>query len=118
MKCKDGVVVAVEKVEMIRKYILNLLIFSLSILQPQISKMLVQGSNRRIFGVDAYAGLAVTGLPADGRQIVNRARDESQNYRETYGSRIVPSVLALCPLFHYLRIIATIWFFLHPRGVR
>jgi len=114
MKCKDGVVVAVEKVEMIRKYILNLLIFSLSILQPQISKMLVQGSNRRIFGVDAYAGLAVTGLPADGRQIVNRARDESQNYRETYGSRIVPSVLAnrLALYVHYF----TIYGSLRPFG--
>ena len=29
--------------------------------QPQASKMLVTGSNRRMFGVNAHSGLAVTG---------------------------------------------------------
>lgn len=87
--------------------------------------MLVPGSNRRVFGVDAHVGVVVTGmsiesedmivhmhtlpfvsslidnitfcsigLPADGRQIVNRARDEASSYKDTYGHPIVPSVLA------------------------
>ncbi len=65
--------------------------------------MLVAGSNRRIFGVDAHAGIAVTGFVADGRQIVHRAREEATNYKDTYGHRIVPSLLAnrLALYVHY-----------------
>jgi len=63
-------------------------------MQPLLSKMLVAGSNRRIFGVDSHAGIAVTGFTADGRQIIHRAREEAQNYNETYGIKIPPSVLA------------------------
>ena len=65
--------------------------------------MLVKGSNRRIFGIDSHVGIAVTGLPPDGRQIVNRAREEAQNYRETYGDKIVPSILSgrLAQFMHY-----------------
>jgi 20S proteasome subunit alpha 7 len=86
IKCNDGVVIAVEK--------------------PQMSKMLVSGSNRRIFGVDSHAGIAITGYAADGRQIVHRARDEAQNYKDTYGHNIVPSVLAnrLASYMHYFTI--------------
>lgn len=58
------------------------------------SKMLVHGSNRHAFAIDAHIGMIVTGYTADGRQIVNYARDESSNYRDTYGHRIVPSILA------------------------
>jgi 20S proteasome subunit alpha 7 len=74
IRCTDGIVMAVEK--------------------PLISKMLVTGSNRRAFGVDAHAGIVVTGFPADGRQIVNRAREEAKSYQDTYGHKIVPTVLA------------------------
>jgi 20S proteasome subunit alpha 7 len=56
--------------------------------------MLVSGSNRRIFGVDSHVGIAITGNSADGRQIVNRAREEAVSYNETYGSKVVPSVLS------------------------
>ena len=56
--------------------------------------MLVPGSNRRVFGIDSHTGIAVTGYAADGRQIINRAREEAQNYKETYGHKIVPSILA------------------------
>ena len=41
--------------------------------------MLVPGSNRRVFGIDKRASLAITGFVADGRQIVNRAREEADN---------------------------------------
>jgi 20S proteasome subunit alpha 7 len=56
--------------------------------------MLVAGSNRRSYGVDSNVGMVVTGYLADGRQIVNRARDEAQNYKNTYGHHIIPSILA------------------------
>jgi 20S proteasome subunit alpha 7 len=71
-----------------------------------ISKMLVQGSNRRAFGIDAHMGVVVTGLSADGRQLVNRAREEAQNYQETYGHKVVPSVLSsrLAMYMHYFTI--------------
>jgi len=78
--------------------------------QPQVSKMLVPGSNRRVFGLDTHAGIAVTGLVADGRQLVNRARDEARSYAESYGSKIVPNVLAnrLSMYMHYFTLHASL----------
>jgi len=94
LRCKDGIVLAVEK--------------------PLISKMLVNGSNRRIFGVNSKLGAVITGFPADGRQIIHRAREEAQNYEETYGHPIIPSVLAnrLALYVHYF----TIHYSLRPFG--
>lgn len=76
--------------------------------------MLVEGSNRGIFGVDAHVGVAVTGYAADGRQIVNRAREEAQSYRDTYGHRIIPSILnnRLALFMHYF----TLYGSLRPFG--
>lgn len=84
---------AVEKVILVvvqRSFFYFLVFFT----QPMGSKMLVAGSNRRVFGVDSHVGIAVTGYSADGRQIVNRAREEAHNYHESFGHRIIPSVLA------------------------
>lgn len=47
--CKDGVVLGVQK--------------------EVLSKMLVAGSGRRIATVDRHAGMALSGLPPDGRQV-------------------------------------------------
>jgi len=63
IRCRDGVVLCVEK--------------------PLLNKMLYPGSTRRIHTVDTYCGLVITGFVSDGRQIVNRARDEASNYQET-----------------------------------
>ena len=86
IKCNDGIVLAVEK--------------------PQMSKMLVSGSNRRIFSIDEHAGIAVTGVTADGRQIVNRAREEAKSYEDTYGHKILPTVLSnrLALYIHYFTV--------------
>eukprot|EP01036_Dinobryon_divergens_P029811 gene29811-38965_t len=94
IKCNDGVVIAVGK--------------------PQGSKMLVAGSNRRVFGVDVHAGIAITGYAADGRQIVNRAREEADNYKDSYGHNIIPSILTnrLALYMHYF----TIYGSLRPFG--
>ncbi|KAJ1308725.1 hypothetical protein OPQ81_004416 [Rhizoctonia solani] len=64
LKVKDGVVLAVEK-----------LIHS---------KLLIPDANRRIATIDRHIGMATSGLLADGRALANRARDEAQNYRDTY----------------------------------
>jgi len=74
IRCVDGVVLGVEKII--------------------ISKMLVRGSNRRICTVDEHAGLAMCGLAADARQLVNKARSEASEYRSFFGSRISGQVLA------------------------
>ncbi|CAG8849251.1 2043_t:CDS:2, partial [Racocetra persica] len=42
-------------------------------------------SNRRIQTVDTHIGVATAGLLADGRHIINRARDEAENYRNRVG---------------------------------
>jgi len=74
LKCNDGIVLCVEK--------------------PLQSKMMLPSSSRRLHTVDTNSGLAITGFVSDGRQIVNRAREEASNYFESYGSQIPPSVLA------------------------
>lgn len=65
--------------------------------------MLVPGSNRRINTVSKNAGCAFTGFVSDGRQIVNRSREESSSYLDTYGIPIPPAVLAdrLAHYVHY-----------------
>lgn len=63
LKCRNGIVLCVEK--------------------PLLNKMLLPNSNRRIHSVDTHSGVAITGLVSDGRQIVNRAREEAANYSET-----------------------------------
>nr|CCC89602.1 putative proteasome alpha 7 subunit [Trypanosoma congolense IL3000] len=72
--CKDGVVIAVEKI--------------------LTSRMLEAGSNDRIHAIDRQAGLCVCGVLPDGLAIVSRARSEAENSRETFSTPIMGSVLA------------------------
>lgn len=52
--------------------------------KPLQNKMLVaHTTGRRIHSVDEHAGVAITGFVSDGRQIVNRAREEASSYEET-----------------------------------
>jgi len=74
IRCKDGVILGVEK-----------LIHS---------KLLVKGANRRIATVDEHYGVAIAGLLADGRAIVNHAKYEAKNYRDFYKVAIPPKILS------------------------
>ena len=65
IRCQDGVVLGVEK--LIR------------------NKMLVTDSYRRIFTTSMNSGLAIGGLLPDGRQLVDRARDEASGYDSNFG---------------------------------
>lgn len=65
---KDGIVFGVEKLVT--------------------SKLYETGANKRIFNIDKHIGMAVAGLLADARQIVETARDEATNYKFNYGSPI------------------------------
>lgn len=94
IKCKDGVVLGVEK--------------------TILSKMLVEGSNRRTYAVDRHAGVAVAGVAADGRQAVNRSIAEAQQYKSFYGDLIPGQVLAerLSSFVH----VFTLYWYVRPMG--
>jgi len=74
LRCKDGVVLAVEKLVT--------------------SKLLVESSNKRVLTVDRHIGIAFSGLIPDGRAFVNRARDEAAQWRRVYKSPIPVSSIA------------------------
>jgi len=72
--CKDGVVLAVEKIVT--------------------SKLYEPGVNKRVFIIDQHIGMTVAGLLADARQIVNVAREEAVNYKNNFGDDIPLKYLA------------------------
>ncbi len=74
LRVKDGVVFGVEKLVS--------------------SKMLVEGSGKRIFHVGRHAALCVAGLQADARQLVLRARAEASSWSALYGSDMPVALLA------------------------
>lgn len=69
LRGKDGVVLAVEKLIT--------------------SKLYEEDSGSRIFTIDQQIGLAFSGLNADGRAIVQIAREEATNYRQ-HNDRPIP----------------------------
>ncbi|KAI9800594.1 MAG: putative proteasome subunit alpha type-7 [Piccolia ochrophora] len=74
IRCKDGVVLAVEKIIT--------------------SKLLKAGANKRIATVDRNIGVLSAGLVPDGRHFVSRARDEASSWRKLYKAPIPTSALA------------------------
>lgn len=94
IRCVDGVVMGVEK--------------------QKLSKLMVEGSNRRIFTVDKHTGMAISGLQADARQVVNHARSESANFSDFYGGQIPGNVLAdrVAGLMHTY----TLYWYVRPFG--
>jgi len=73
LRCKDGIVFAVEKIIS--------------------SKMLEPASNRRLYSIDKHIGVAIAGLLPDGRQLLNRARKEAHSYRDNYDDAIPVRIL-------------------------
>jgi 20S proteasome subunit alpha 7 len=71
---KDGVIFATEKL--------------------QHSKMLVPGTDKRTYPVNRHSGMVIAGLSTDGRQLVNRGRQESTNYKNAYAEAMPPHMLA------------------------
>lgn len=74
IRCKDGIVLAVEKVVT--------------------SKLLKPGANKRIATVDKHLGIVYSGMVPDGHHFVDRARDEARAWRETFKTPISTSDLA------------------------
>lgn len=80
-----------------------------------ISKMLVEHSNRRMLPVSRHAGMAIAGLAADGRVIVNRAADEAATYKSFYGHPIPGHVLTerVASFVH----VFNLYWYVRPMGV-
>ncbi|KAJ9157555.1 Proteasome subunit alpha type [Pleurostoma richardsiae] len=74
IRCRDGVVLAVEKVVT--------------------SKLLKPGANKRIATVDRHLGVVYSGMVPDGRHFVDRARDEARSWRDTFKTPIPTADLA------------------------
>lgn len=68
ISCKDGIVLAVDK----------------NISDP----LVVANSVEKIYKIDDHIGVATSGLVADGRRLVDRARVDSQSHKLTYGEPI------------------------------
>ncbi len=49
------------------------------------NKMLVTSSYRRIFTTSMNSGMAIGRLLPDGRQLVNRVRDDASSYKTNFG---------------------------------
>merc|ERR1712087_137723 len=94
IRCSDGVVLGVEK--------------------QKLSKMMVDGSNRRVFTVDKHGGMAVSGLMADARQVVNHSRKESASYSDFYGGPIPGNVL--CDRVAGMMHTYTLYWYVRPFG--
>jgi len=74
IRCKDGVVLALEKLVS--------------------SKLLKPGANKRIATIDRHMGVVTSGLVPDGRRFISRARNEAADHRDIYKAQIPTSRLA------------------------
>lgn len=68
LRGKDGVVLAIEKIVT--------------------SKLYEDDAATRVFTIDKNIGIAIAGLHADGRYIVDIARQEAQNYRSQWNAKL------------------------------
>jgi proteasome alpha subunit len=58
-----------------------------------VDPLIVADTVEKIYQVDKHIGIATTGLVADGRRLVEKARLDAQSYRLTYGKPISPEEL-------------------------
>jgi 20S proteasome subunit alpha 7 len=94
LRCKDGVVLAVEKL---------------------IVSKLLEKSENRISNIAKHAGIATAGLAPDGRQVASRAAEEAENYLRTYGD-IIPAHVLCERLASYVHLFTLYWS-MRPYGV-
>ena len=63
--CKDGIILGSEKIV--------------------VSKMMVPGTDPRIFSVTKHIGSTVNGLVPDGKALMYRGREEANQYEKMFG---------------------------------
>lgn len=74
VKCIDGIILGAEK-----------LVFS---------RLLVEGTNRRLYNVDEKVGMAICGKIPDGRHIMDYARNEAKKYGKEFDYPVTGKSLA------------------------
>jgi 20S proteasome subunit alpha 7 len=74
VRCKNGIVLGTEKIV--------------------VSKMMLPGTDKRVFSVHPSAGCVVNGLVPDGKSLMFRAREEATQYEKMFGIRIPGNNLA------------------------
>jgi len=74
VRCKDGIVLGTEKIV--------------------VNKMMIPGTDKRIYSVHPSAGCVVNGLVPDGKSLMFRAREEATQYEKMFGIRIPGNNLA------------------------
>jgi len=92
--CKDGVILASEKIRQ--------------------SKTIVTNSNPTIYNITKTIGIAICGYLPDGRSIVAKAQQEARSYKEYYGLEISGKILSDRLALHVQT--NTIYWFNRPFG--
>jgi 20S proteasome subunit alpha 7 len=72
--CKDGIILGTEKIVA--------------------NKMMISGTDKRIYSVSKNSGGVVNGIIPDGRSVMFRAREECEQYEKNFGIKIPGAVLA------------------------
>ena len=72
--CKDGIIMGTEKIV--------------------VNKMMVSGTDKRLYSLALNTGGVINGIVPDGRSIIQRAREESVQYRSQFHIGIPAAVLA------------------------
>ncbi len=74
-KFKDGIIMGTEKIV--------------------VTKLAVEGNDQRVYTVDQSTGVMINGLIPDGRNVVQRAREEASGYLDFTGVPISGKVKLL-----------------------
>lgn len=72
--CKDGIILGTEKIV--------------------VNKMMVSGTDKRVYTVTKQVGSVINGIVPDGRAMMFRAREECEQYEKQYGIKMPGAVLA------------------------
>lgn len=62
--------------------------------KPILSKLIIPKANKRIGHVDLHCGIASSGLQADGRHLIQRARSDAKQHKDVFESPMPARVLA------------------------
>ena len=52
------------------------------------NKMMVPGTDKRLYSININAGGLINGVVPDGRSIITRAREEASQYESMFGIKI------------------------------
>lgn len=74
MVCSDGIILGTEKIV--------------------INKMMVSGTDKRVYSVSREIGCVVNGLVPDGRALMYRGREEAKQYQDNFGVKIPGQIVA------------------------